>query len=101
MFAIHNECEVYNPRNDQWQSFAPTTHRRSRAGVVAVNRLLYAIGGYNGTKDLSSGEVYDPQTNVWLPITNMGTKRSCLGIATLNGLIYVGGGYVNSGLIFN
>ena len=93
LFAIHNECEYYNPRTDQWAPFASTTHRRSRAGIIALNRHLYAIGGYNGTKDLSSGECYDPMTNCWNPLTNMGTKRSCLGIATLNGLIYVSGGY--------
>lgn len=32
-------------------------HRRSRAGVASLNRLLYAIGGFDGIKDLSSAEV--------------------------------------------
>jgi len=93
LFAIHNECEYYNPRTDRWSSLAPTIQRRSRAGVVALNRLIYAIGGYNGTKDLSSAECYDPIVNKWSPITSMGIKRSCLGIAAINGLIYAAGGY--------
>ncbi|KAL1478563.1 hypothetical protein MTO96_034991 [Rhipicephalus appendiculatus] len=45
LFAIHSECEYYNPRTDRWSSFAPTIHRRSRAGITALNRMLYAIGG--------------------------------------------------------
>lgn len=93
LFAIHNECEYYNPRLDRWGSLAPTSQRRSRAGVVALNRLIFAVGGYNGTKDLSSGEFYDPTTNKWTSIKHMGTKRSCLGTANLNGLVYVAGGY--------
>ncbi|KAI1285275.1 Kelch-like protein 17 [Halotydeus destructor] len=93
LFAIHNECEFYDGRIDQWAVMAPTIHRRSRAGVVALDRQLYAVGGYDGTKDLSSCESFDPIVNGWQPITSMGTKRSCLGIATLNGLIYVSGGY--------
>jgi len=93
LFAIHNECEYYNPRLDRWGSLAPTSQRRSRAGVVTLNRLIFAVGGYNGTKDLSSGECYDPLNNKWTQVTSMGTKRSCLGVASLNGLIYVAGGY--------
>ncbi|XP_054165297.1 kelch-like protein 17 isoform X2 [Oppia nitens] len=93
LFAIHNECEYYNPRLDHWGSLAPTSQRRSRAGVVALNRLVFAVGGYNGTKDLSSAEFYDPLFNKWTNIKHMGTKRSCLGVAALNGLIYVAGGY--------
>lgn len=90
LFAIHSECEFYNPTTDKWSQFAPTLQRRSRLGVVAMNRFLYAIGGYNGTKDLSSGEYYDPYTNEWFKMSScMNSRRSCLGITTLNGLIYV------------
>lgn len=121
LFAIHSDSEFYNPRTDRWSPIAPTLERRSRHGVVPVNRHIYAVGmyqkaiwpfhdcnqqpisfnqlhiyvgGYNGSKDLSSGEYYDPLTNVWSAINNMGTKRSCLGIATLNGLIFCSGGKV-------
>lgn len=81
LFAIHNECEAYDPKSDRWTSLAPTSQRRSRAGVVVLNRQIYALGGYNGTKDLSSGECYDPLCDTWVPITPMGTKRSCLGVS--------------------
>ncbi|XP_054712962.1 kelch-like protein 17 [Uloborus diversus] len=93
LFAIHCECEYYNPRTDRWSPIASTSHRRSRAGVAAVGRLVYAVGGYDGTKDLSSAESYNPLTNKWTSVQPMGTKRSCLGVASLNGLLYVAGGY--------
>ncbi|XP_055947523.1 kelch-like protein 17 isoform X1 [Argiope bruennichi] len=93
LFAIHCECEYYNPRTDRWSPIASTSHRRSRAGVAGVGRLVYAVGGYDGSKDLSSVECYNPLTNKWSPVPPMGTKRSCLGVASLNGLLYVAGGY--------
>ncbi len=45
LFAIHNECEVYNPRTDRWSPCAPMGTRRSRAGVTSLGKLVYAIGG--------------------------------------------------------
>ncbi|KAL3205156.1 hypothetical protein MRX96_040877 [Rhipicephalus microplus] len=93
LFAIHSECEYYNPRTDRWSSFAPTVHRRSRAGITALNRMLYAIGGFDGTRDLSSVECYDPVRNTWSLLPGLGSRRSCLGVGALRGLIYVAGGY--------
>ncbi|KAL1139836.1 hypothetical protein AAG570_006813 [Ranatra chinensis] len=93
LFAIHSECEVYNPRTDRWFSIAPMLSRRSRSGVTGLGRMIYVVGGYDGATDLASAECYNPQTNKWTSITSMGTKRSCLGICSFDGLIYVCGGY--------
>jgi kelch-like protein 17 (actinfilin) len=46
LFAIHSECESYNPRTDRWMPVAPMLYRRSRSGVTALGRLLYVVGGY-------------------------------------------------------
>nr|CAH7766918.1 unnamed protein product [Callosobruchus chinensis] len=93
LFAIHAECEVYNPKTDTWSSIAPMQWRRSRSGVTGLRRLLYVVGGYDGASDLATAECYNPLTNSWSAITPMGTKRSCLGICFFDGLIYVCGGY--------
>jgi len=93
LFAIHSECEVYNPRTDRWQSIEPMEVRRSRAAVAAVGSVLFAVGGYDGSTDLATGESYNPLHNKWSPIPPMGTKRSCLGVAALDGLLYSCGGY--------
>ena len=113
LFAIHSECEVYNPRTDRWSFIASMNTRRSRTAVATVGNLLYAVGGFDSTNDLASAECFNPQINKvnynqaintnyisiktytlqWTEITPMGTKRSCLGACTLDGLIYCCGGY--------
>ncbi|BES87453.1 kelch-like [Nesidiocoris tenuis] len=93
LFAIHSECEVYNPRADRWFAIAPMNCRRSRSGVTGLGRMLYVVGGYDGASDLATAECYNPQLNKWAPITSMGTKRSCLGICSFDGLVYACGGY--------
>ncbi|KAJ8953691.1 hypothetical protein NQ314_007299 [Rhamnusium bicolor] len=45
LFAIHSECEVYNPKSDTWSAIAPMQWRRSRSGVTGLRRLLYVVGG--------------------------------------------------------
>lgn len=76
LFAIHNECEVYNPKTNNWAAIAPMISRRSRAGVASLRKLLWVVGGYDGENDLASAECYNPLTNEWRQITPMGTKRS-------------------------
>ncbi|XP_023161734.2 kelch-like protein 17 [Drosophila hydei] len=93
LFAIHNECEVYNPRCNSWSPVAPMLWRRSRSGVTSLHKQLYVVGGYDGVSDLATAECYNPLTNKWSNITPMGTKRSCLGICAYDGLIFVCGGY--------
>ncbi|CAG7700252.1 unnamed protein product [Allacma fusca] len=93
LFAIHSECECYNPRTDRWAPVAPLLTRRSRCGVASVGRLLYAVGGYDGTSDLATAETYNPRSNKWSGIAPMGTRRSCLGLCSLDGLMYAVGGY--------
>ncbi|XP_019876075.2 kelch-like protein 17 isoform X3 [Aethina tumida] len=93
LFAIHAECEVYNPKTDTWNAIAPMQWRRSRSGVTGLRRLLYVVGGYDGASDLATAECYNPLNNTWSLITPMGTKRSCLGICSFDGLLYVCGGY--------
>lgn len=47
MFTIHSAGECYNPRHDRWLPIAPMSKCRSRAGIVSLGKLIYAIGGYN------------------------------------------------------
>ncbi|XP_003746812.1 kelch-like protein 17 [Galendromus occidentalis] len=93
LFAIHSDCEFYDYSADRWCHFESTIHRRSRAGVLACDRLVYAIGGFDGIKDLAAVEVFSPYSGHWTSLSPMSCRRSCLGAAALNGLIYVGGGF--------
>lgn len=44
----YNRCERYEPESNEWSLIAPMEIGRSNIGLVALNGLLYAIGGYDG-----------------------------------------------------
>lgn len=57
----------------------------SVSGVIALNGLLYVVGGDDGTSNLASVEVYNPKTDAWtlLP-AHMGIGRSYAGVAIID-----------------
>ncbi|CAH8477127.1 unnamed protein product [Dicrocoelium dendriticum] len=89
----HGIVETYHPSIGRWELAEHMPSQRSRIGVIALNGLLYAIGGFDGTSRLNTTEVYDPRTKVWRTVAPMNYKRSALGAAALDGRIYVCGGY--------
>lgn len=48
-------------------------------GVAVVNRLLFAIGGYDGHERHKSAECYHPENNEWTMIAPMKVRRSGAG----------------------
>jgi kelch-like protein 19 len=56
---------------------------RLGVGVAVVNRLLYAIGGYDGKERLNSAECYHPENDAWNVIASMNTYRSGAGMCVL------------------
>lgn len=69
----------YDPEKDQWQLVAPMLMRRIGVGVAVINRLLYAVGGYDGANRLSSCECYNPERDEWKTMASMKTVRSGAG----------------------
>lgn len=57
------------------------------------NRLLYAIGGFDGSNRLNSVECYHPENDEWTMVSPMKCSRSGAGVANLGQYIYVVGGY--------
>lgn len=55
--------------------------KRLGVGVAVVNRLLYAIGGFDGNERLSSIECYHPENNAWTILPPMNVGRSGAGVA--------------------
>lgn len=53
--------------------------KRLGVGVAVVNRMLYAMGGYDGSMRLNSAECYHPENNAWTPISSMHVARSGAG----------------------
>lgn len=64
---------------------APMLTRRIGVGVAVLNRLLYAVGGFDGSARLSSAECYHPERDAWRAIAPMATIRSGAGEAGLGG----------------
>lgn len=62
--------------------------KRLGVGVVVVNRLLYAIGGFNGTDRLATVECYHPENNEWNVVPSMNCGRSGAGNINLMILNY-------------
>jgi hypothetical protein len=48
--------------------------------VIAYRGAIYAIGGFNGTSRLNTGERYHPAMNTWRPIVDMFHPRSNFAI---------------------
>lgn len=71
----------YDPDNDRWTLVQPMHFKRLGVGVAVVNRMLYAIGGFNGEARLTSIECYHPENNAWTILPPMKTGRSGAGVA--------------------
>lgn len=54
-------------------------YNRLGVGIAIVNRLMYAIGGFNGKERLKSCECYHPENNEWTVIPPMNVGRSGAG----------------------
>jgi kelch-like protein 10 len=52
-------------------------------GVIAYRGSVFAIGGFNGTSRLNTGERYNPTMNTWRPITDMFHPRSNFAIEVI------------------
>lgn len=101
-FGYLKTLEIYDPVHDVWVS-SVTHHSTLKAmseprmdlAAVAINGLLYAVGGW-GPKPLQSTgrtlEVYDPALTSWTTLPSMPTGRAGLAAAVLDGKLYVMGG---------
>ncbi|CAI6373326.1 unnamed protein product [Macrosiphum euphorbiae] len=80
-------------QSPSWLPMVDMLIGRRRLGVGVLDNCLYAIGGYDGTKALSSVEVFDVNIQKWRMVSNMWIKRSDFGVGVLNNRLYaVGGG---------
>lgn len=83
----------YDPEVDRWTTVQPMHAKRLGVGVAVVNRLLYAIGGFDGQERLPTVECYHPENNEWTMVPPMKYGRSGAGVAAIHQHIYVVGGF--------
>ncbi len=86
--------EAYDPATDTWTTRAPMPTARCNLAVVAVNGLIYALGGTNtqGSIRYTTMEVYNPTTDTWTTAAPMPTGRSDFAAVSFNGILYAVGG---------
>lgn len=79
---------------EAWSYRAPMpTARQVGFAVVAVDGIIYAIGGEaNKSIPLNTIEAYDPATDSWSTRAPMPTARNRLAAAVADGVIYAIGG---------
>lgn len=84
--------EVYDVGTDSWES-GPSLSVARQAEVVALNGLLYAIGGYDGSKATRIVEVLDPKEGAWRRLSDLPFPMSAHRAVALGGRIYTFGDY--------
>jgi len=57
----------------------PMQNKRLGVGLAVVNRLLYAVGGFDGTRRLGCCECYHPENDEWTYVASMKMKKSGAG----------------------
>lgn len=87
-----NEVFCYNPLTNIWSQVRPMLQARAQLKLVALDGLLYAIGG----ECLYSMERYDPRTDAWtsrapLPAGSFPVAHEAVAC---QGDIYVTGGHL-------
>jgi N-acetylneuraminic acid mutarotase len=70
--------------------------RRGCHTVAALGGVLYAIGGYNGDRMVSSVEIFDPRRNSWRVGDPMNFPRGYASTVTLGDNVFVIGGLQSS-----
>jgi serine/threonine protein kinase/N-acetylneuraminic acid mutarotase len=93
--------EEYDPVADKWTKRAPMPTPRCHIAAVALNGLIYAVGGTNtsGSIRYSTVEIYNPVTNSWTKGTPMPTPRDQATAGVIDGILYVAGGMKLSGAL--
>ena len=88
--ALLNTTEVFD--GNAWTLGAPIPTPRQMLAAASDGKLMYTVGGTNGTADLATVEAYDPGAKAWTPLPALGQPRSDLGVAIVDGrLVAVGG----------
>jgi N-acetylneuraminic acid mutarotase len=89
---------VYDTVSDTWESLPDILPKRDHLIAGAVNGIVYAVGGRNGTITTPMGSVaaFDPATRQWSPRASMLVPRGGMAGATLFDQIYVFGGEGNT-----
>ena len=63
--------------------------KRICCAITSLHGKVYAVGGDDGQKNLSSGEMFDPATNKWTPIPGMKEARMECAACSIGNFGYI------------
>jgi N-acetylneuraminic acid mutarotase len=85
-----NTTEVFD--GNSWTLGTPIPTPRQMLAAASDGKLVYAVGGSNGTIDLPTVEAYDPAAKSWTRLPDLPQPRGDLGVAIADRrLVAVGG----------
>ena len=85
-----NTTEVFD--GNSWKLGAAMPTPREMLGAASDDKVVYAVGGTDGTADLPTVEAYDPAADSWTSLPALPQPRSDLGVAIADArLVAVGG----------
>ena len=85
-----NTTEVFD--GTSWTLGAEMPTPRQMLSAAADDKVVYAVGGNDGTADLPTVQAYDPAADTWTTLPALPQPRSDLGVAIVDArLVAVGG----------
>ncbi|XP_055990039.1 kelch-like protein 33 [Sorex fumeus] len=87
----------WDPSQEDWEEMAPLCQARCFFPLVALDGLLYALGGRDNGVALNSVETYNPELNVWRPAPPLPVHCFAHAAAVLDGRLYLSGGCGRNG----
>ncbi|CAN8010488.1 unnamed protein product, partial [Ixodes pacificus] len=90
-----NLVESYDCRANRWLIFPNDRDIMPRAyhGLVALDGLIYMIGGFDGSQCFNCVRCFNPFLHRWTERACMHVARCYVSVAVLEGKIYALGGY--------
>ncbi|XP_065299331.1 kelch-like protein 10 isoform X3 [Dermacentor albipictus] len=90
-----NLVESYDCRANRWLIFPNDRDIMPRAyhGLVALDGLIYMIGGFDGSQCFNCVRCFNPLLHRWTERACMHVARCYVSVAVLDGKIYALGGY--------
>ena len=89
--------QVYSPTSNTWATKTSMPTVRGNAAAVVDGGMIYVIGGYDSTTELSTVEKYNPATDTWSTEAPLLTAKSELAAGLLGSTIVAAGGLAAGG----
>ncbi|OBF10736.1 serine/threonine-protein kinase [Mycobacterium sp. 852002-10029_SCH5224772] len=88
--ALLNSTEIFD--GNTWTLAAPIPTPRQTLAAASDGKLVYAVGGTNGSSDLATVEAYDAAAKTWTKLPDLPQPRSDLGVAIADRRLVAAGG---------